>query len=155
MNMWCAQTKKPKTRDGDRGERDGGISEDALAAEGGDDLGDHAHARQNHDVDGGVRVEPEEMLEEERIAALGGIEDADADDALESDQDEGDGQNRGAEHHEDAGGVVRPDEERQAEPGHARGAHRWMVTMKFRPVKMEQNPAMKMPSPAVTTLVFR
>ena len=64
--------------DGDRGEGDGGVAEDALAAEGGDDLGDDAHAGQNHDVDGGVRVEPEEVLEEKRIAALGGIEDADA-----------------------------------------------------------------------------
>ena len=37
----------------------------------------HAHARQNHDVHGGVRIEPEQMLEQERIAADGRIEDAD------------------------------------------------------------------------------
>ena len=32
---------------------------------------------------------------------------------------------------------------------------RWMVTMKFSPVKIDENPAMKMPSAAVTTCVFR
>ena len=32
---------------------------------------------------------------------------------------------------------------------------RWMVTMKFSPVKMELKPAMKMPSAAVMTWVFR
>ena len=29
----------------------------------------------------------------------------------------------------------------------------WMVTMKFRPVRIEENPAMKMPSAAATTCV--
>ena len=32
---------------------------------------------------------------------------------------------------------------------------RWMVTMKFRPVKMELNPAMKTPIAAVITWVLR
>jgi hypothetical protein len=77
MNMWCAQTKKPKTAMATE-KRDRGVAEDALAAEGGDHLGDDAHAGQDHDVDGGVRVEPEQVLEEKRVAALGGIEDADA-----------------------------------------------------------------------------
>ena len=31
MNMWCAQTKKPKTRDGNRRECDGRVAEDAFA----------------------------------------------------------------------------------------------------------------------------
>ena len=43
--------------------------------------------------------------------------------ALKNDQDQGDGENRSAEHHEDAGRVVGPDEERQPEPGHAGAAH--------------------------------
>ena len=34
-----------------------------------------------------------------------------------------DGEHRRAEHHDQAGRVVRPDEQRQAEPGHARRAH--------------------------------
>jgi hypothetical protein len=36
-----------------------------------DDLGDDAHARQDHDVDGRVAVEPEEVLVQHRVAAEG------------------------------------------------------------------------------------
>ena len=36
---------------------------------------------------------------------------------------DGDGQHRRAQDHDEAGGVVRPDEQRQAEPGHPRRAH--------------------------------
>ena len=61
----------------DARKRDEGIAEDAFAREAGDDLADHAHARQNHDVDGRVRVEPEQVLEQDRIAAVGRIENAD------------------------------------------------------------------------------
>ena len=32
---------------------------------------------------------------------------------------------------------------------------RWMVTMKFRPVRIDEKPAMKMPSAAEMTLVLR
>ena len=52
------------------------VAEDALAREAGDELADHAHGRQDHDVDGGVRVEPEQVLEEHRVAAQRGVEDA-------------------------------------------------------------------------------
>ena len=31
---------------------------------------------------------------------------------------------------------------------------RWMVTMKFRPVRIDEKPVMKMPSAAVITCVF-
>ena len=77
--------------DGHRGECDRRVAEDALAAEGGDHLRDNAHAGQNHDVDGGVGIEPEQMLEEQWVAALGGVEDADADGALQGDEHDGDG----------------------------------------------------------------
>ena len=45
------------------------VAEDLLAAEGRDQLADDAHRRQDHDVDGRVRVEPEQVLEEHRVAA--------------------------------------------------------------------------------------
>ena len=32
---------------------------------------------------------------------------------------------------------------------------RWIVTMKFKPVRIEENPAIKTASAAVTTFVFR
>ena len=46
-----------------------------------------AMAGQHHDVDGRVRVEPEEVLEEHRIAAVRGVEDAEAEGVLDRDQE--------------------------------------------------------------------
>ncbi len=65
-------------RDGDRAVGDEPVAEDVPAAEGRDQLAHDAHRRQDHDVDGRVGVEPEEVLEEDRVAAEGRIEDADA-----------------------------------------------------------------------------
>ena len=56
-------------RDRQARERDERVAEDVLAREAGDDLADHAHRRQDHDVDRRVRVEPEQVLEEHRVAA--------------------------------------------------------------------------------------
>ena len=47
------------------------VAEQRLAAEGRDDVGDHAHGRQDHDVHGRVRVEPEQVLPQQRLAAAG------------------------------------------------------------------------------------
>ena len=99
------------------------VAEDRLAGKRGDQFADHAHGRQHHDVHGGVRVEPEEVLEEHWIAAQRGIEDADVEDALAEQQDDGDRQNRRAQHLDQRGGVIRPDEQRHARPGHSGGAH--------------------------------
>ena len=75
-----------EAEDGNRQAREGDerVAEDALAREAGDDLADRAHRRQNHDVDGRVRVEPEHVLEQHRVAAERGIEDAEAEAALEA-----------------------------------------------------------------------
>jgi hypothetical protein len=49
---------------------------------------------------------------------------------------------------------MRPHEERHAEPVHLPGARSlWIVTMKLRPVRIDENPRMKTPS-AGTTLVL-
>ena len=103
----------------ERREGDERVAEDVLAREGLDDLADHAHRRQDHDVDRRVRVEPEEVLEEDRVAAERRVEDAEVQHALGRDQQHRDRDDRRAEDHDQAGRVVRPDEERQAEPGHA------------------------------------
>ena len=110
--------------DGDAGQRPdhGGVAEDAAAREAGDDLAHHAHRRQQHDVDGGVAVEPEQVLEEDRVAAARRLEDRHAQHPLDRDQQQHHGEHGRGQHHDDRGGVERPDEQRQAEPGHARRA---------------------------------
>src|SRR5882672_1622160 len=109
--------------DGDTGAGDKRIAKDGLAREGWDDFADDAHGRQNHDVDGGMGVKPEQVLEENRVAAELRIEEAEVKHALHASEQQSDGNYGCAEDENDAGGVLRPDEERQAEPGHARRAH--------------------------------
>ena len=102
--------------DGERREGHEAVAEDALAREGRDDLADDAQGRQDHDVDRRVRVEPEQVLEEHRVAAALRVEDAEAEGAFREHHHDGDGDDRRAEHLDEAGGVVRPHEERQLEP---------------------------------------
>ena len=61
--------------DGDHRVGHAEIAEDRLAREGRDDLADDAEARQDEDVDFGMAEEPEQVLEQDRIAAAG-IEEA-------------------------------------------------------------------------------
>jgi hypothetical protein len=75
-----------------------------------------------NDVDGGMRVEPEEMLEEQWIAAEMRIENAHAEEALQRNERERDRKHRRGQDEDQAGGIERPDKERQPEPGHARRA---------------------------------
>ena len=76
--------KKANDGDGDAGSCDEGITEDGLARKRGNDFADHAHRRKNHDVHGGMRIEPEKVLEENRIAAQRGIEEPEMEHALET-----------------------------------------------------------------------
>ena len=71
-------------RNGHARKRDEFVSEDSLARKSGDQFADDAHARQNHDVNGRMRIEPEHVLEEQRIAAERRIEDADVQDASQA-----------------------------------------------------------------------
>ena len=68
-------------------------------------------------------VKPEHVLEEHRIAAQLRIEDADMKAALQGQQDQGNGQHRRTQHHNQAGGIVRPDKQRQPSPGQSGGPH--------------------------------
>src|SRR5882762_478228 len=109
--------------DGDTGASDKRIAKDGLAGEGGNDFADNAHGGQNHDVDGRMRVKPEQVLEENGVAAELRIEEAEVKHALHAGEQQSDGDHGRAEDEDDAGGVLRPNEERQTEPGHARRAH--------------------------------
>ena len=117
-----APDQEAEDRDRDARERDELVAEDALAREHRDQLADHAEARHDHDVDGRVRVEPEEVLEQHRVAAERRVEDADAEDALDDQQQQRDAEHRRRQHLDQRGRVERPEEQRQPEPGHARRA---------------------------------
>ena len=106
------------TRPGDKG-----VAEDGFARERRNDFADHTHGRQNHDVHGRVRVEPEQVLEEDGISAEHRVKEAKMKHALEAGEQQGNRNYRGSEDEDNAGGVVGPNEKRQAEPGHPRRAH--------------------------------
>src|SRR5258706_3893722 len=108
---------------GNRRERDEAVAEDAFSRETGDDFRHDAHRGQNHDVDRGMGIEPEKVLEEDRIASEFGIEDAKVQSAFGRDHHEGNGEDRRAKKLNDAGSVVRPDEQWKARPHEAGRAH--------------------------------
>src|SRR5258708_449809 len=86
------------------------VTEHALAGETGDDFADHSHTRQDHDVDGGVRIKPEHVLEQDGVAAERRIEDAHAEGAFESDQRQRYSHHWSAQYLDQRGGVVSPHE---------------------------------------------
>ena len=86
VNMWCAQTMKPSERDRHRREGDQLVAEDRLAREGRQHFGDDPERRQDHDVDGRVRVEPEHVLPQHRAAAFGRVEERHAELALDEER---------------------------------------------------------------------
>ena len=75
--------------DAGRREHERLVAEQRLAAEDGQDLADHAHRRQDHDVDGRVRVEPEHVLPEDRVAAGRRVEEVAAVVAVDEQHDQG------------------------------------------------------------------
>src|SRR6202795_1110393 len=63
------------------------------------------------------------MLEEEWVSAQQRIKNAEVEQTLEHYQHEGDRHDGRTQHLNDAGGVMGPDEKRQAVPGHSGSAH--------------------------------
>ena len=72
--------QKAQKGDSNAGKRDERVAKDVFPSKTRNDLADDAHGGQDHDIDNGMRVEPEQVLEQERIATQGRVEDADAHD---------------------------------------------------------------------------
>jgi hypothetical protein len=88
------------------GEGDEAIPEDLLSRECRDEFALHAERGQDHDIHRRMRVEPEQVLKQDRITAHGGIENADTRDSLKGQQQNRNGYDRRAENHDQAGSVV-------------------------------------------------
>jgi len=84
-------------RDADARSRDEVVAKNRFAGESGDDFTDYTHGRQNHDVYGRMRVKPEQVLEQNRIAAVGRIEEAHVEHSLQARQQQSDGDDRSAQ----------------------------------------------------------
>ena len=141
-------------RDRHAGTSDEAVTEDLFARETGDHFADHAHARQNHDVNRRMRIEPEQVLEQNRVAAEFRIENADAPDAFQRHQRQRDREHRRGQHHDEARRIQRPDEQRQPKPGQARRAHLVDGDDEIQPGEDGEKPAMKTPAAIVITCEF-
>ena len=109
--------------DGDHGVDHAEIAEDRLAREGRDDVADDAEARQDQDVDFGVTEEPEQVLEQDRVAAAVGLEEGGAEIAVGQQHGDAAGQHRQRQQQQEGGHQDRPGEQRHLVQRHARGAH--------------------------------
>ena len=110
------------------------IAKEGFPGERREDVRHHSHRRQDHDVDGGVAVEPEEMLPEERLPTAGtrdrvvddvalGREEPGAERAVGELHEAGSRQHRQGECLQDGGDEHGPDGHWQAEHRHARSPH--------------------------------
>ena len=70
-----------------------------------------------------MRVEPEKVLEQDRISTESWVKDANVEQPLDDDQRQGDGDNRRTDDKDNAGGIHRPDEQWQTKPRQARRTH--------------------------------
>ena len=108
--------QKAEDRDGKAGIADERVAKRTPPRKTGDDLADHPQPRQHHDVNRRMRIEPEQMLEQDRVAPQLGIENADAQAALHENQQQRHRQHRRGQHHDQAGGIDRPQKQRQPRP---------------------------------------
>jgi hypothetical protein len=130
------------------------ISEYRFSSKGGDQFADNAHGGQHHDVNDWVRIKPEEMLKENRIAAESGIKETKMKDAFQGDERKGNGDHGSRENENYAGGIQRPDKKRQAKPSQARRAHGVDRDYKVEAGRIDENPLIKMPIMAGVTAEF-
>ena len=105
------------------GVRHAEIAEDGLARERRDDLAGDAEARQDQDIDLGVAEEPEQMLEQDRIAAALGIEERGAEVAVGQQHGDRARQHRQRQQQQERGHQHRPYEQRHLVQRHAGRAH--------------------------------
>ena len=99
------------------------IAEHRLAAEGGDDLAHNAEARQDQDVDFRMSEEPEQVLEQDRIAAVVGIEEGGAEITVGEQHRDGARQHRQGKQQQEHRHQDRPHEQRHLVQRHAGRAH--------------------------------
>jgi len=97
--------EETKQRNRDAGESNERVTENSLLAVNRNQLTDHAHRRQNHDVNRRVRVEPEEVLKQNRVSAVLGIKDTNVHRLFGDQHQQCDTQNRCGQNLNDRRGV--------------------------------------------------
>ncbi len=99
------------------------IAEDRLAGEGGNHRRDDPEGGQRHDVNFRVAEEPEQVLEQQRVAAALRIEEGGAEVAVDQQHGDGARQHRQGQHKQERRDQDRPHVKRHLVHGHAGRAH--------------------------------
>ena len=99
------------------------ITEDRLLRERRDDLADHAEPRNDEDINLGMAEEPEQVLEQDRVAAAGRLEERGVEITVGQQHGQRAGQHRQRQQEQEGGDQHRPLEQRHTEHRHARRAH--------------------------------
>ena len=115
--------EEPEKSDCDRAVGDHSIPENPLVAVNAHQFADDTHRRKDHDVHSRVGVEPEEVLERDRVPVELRIENPDAQKSFRRKQQHGDPQNRCREDLDDGGRVNSPQEQWHSEPSHPGWTH--------------------------------
>ena len=122
VNMWCAQTVTDRNAMAMPEATIDPVAEDRLAGEDRDDLRDDAEGRQRHDVHLGVAEVPEQVLPQDRVAAVAHVEEVRAEIAIDQQHGLRRGERRNRRQDQPGGDQRHPGEDGQLEPAHARRA---------------------------------
>jgi hypothetical protein len=122
-NMWWGPHAEAQEADGDTREDDEAVAEQRLAAEHRDDVGHHPEGRHHDDVHLRVAEDPEQVLPQQRITALGAVEERGAEAAVEGQEEQGHRDDRNGEGQQKLGDQGHPRGGGDAPPGHAGGSH--------------------------------
>jgi len=98
-----------------------------------------------------MRVEPEHVLEQHGVAAVGRVEESDMESPFQNQQEQRNRNDRRSQNLNHAGGVMRPHEQRQTEPGQARRAHPVNGDDEVEAGQDRRKSGDKIPSPAAIT----
>jgi len=115
--------QKSEHRDRKACERDKFVSENPFTRKACHQFANNSHAGQDHDVDGRMRIEPEQMLKQQRISAKFWVEDADMEATFNTDEQQRYRDHGSAKHHDQGGRIIRPDKQGQPKPRQSGGPH--------------------------------
>src|ERR1044072_4454874 len=101
--------KKTENRNGQTREGNELIAEDILASKVCNQFANDAHAGQDHDIDSRVRIKPEQVLKQNRVASNSRVKNSNVSETFKCQQQNCDSNHRGAQNHDETGGIHGPD----------------------------------------------
>ena len=115
-----APDKRPDGSDRHARKSDGHISKNLFSGKDRHHIRDDPHRRKDHDIGGGMGVNPEHVLIKNGIAPFGWVKNSYPKISLKKDEDHGDSNHRGGKYLDPRRRIDPPNKKRQTIPGHSR-----------------------------------